>query len=100
MTPAGFSPLAPLGKENVHGGIDRAKAFALAAAAVGRSAKACGIGTKPGSTAGFSVRPAGAGWQVAIPVTGNMTGPSTWLAAGAKATPLNALAKHLAAGCP
>ena len=99
VTAAGSSPLAPLGKANAHGGIDRAQAFALAAAAVGRSATACGIGTRPGSTAGFSVHPSATGWLVTIPVTGKVTGVSTWLTAGAKAKAANALAKQIAVGC-
>jgi hypothetical protein len=99
VTAKGFSPLAPLGKADAHGGIDRAKAFALAAAAVGRSAKACGIGTKRGSTAGFSVKPSGAGWRVTIPVTGAHSGATIWTVAGQHATPLNAIAKTIAAGC-
>ena len=98
FTATSVSPLAPLGKANAHGGIDRAKAYQLAAAAVGKAAKACAL-TRLTTTAGISVKPAGPGWLVMIPVVGNVKGPSSWTAAGSTATPVNAVAKQLAAGC-
>jgi FecR-like protein len=100
VTPRGISPLAPIGKANAHGGIDREKAFDLVMSLVGRSATACGLQTPTGPEASrLAIKPASAGWVVSLKVAGKVSAVSTWSATAGKATPLNALAKQISAEC-
>jgi FecR protein len=92
------SKLAPIGKAGARGGIDIQKARDIALAFVDRFASACSL-TSP--HAGATVKPAGrATWTVTIPVQGKATGTSAWRVAAGRVSPLNALAKQIAAGCP
>lgn len=99
VTPAGTSRLAPLGKADARGGIDHEEAYALTSAAVAPSAKQCGLDTSlvPGS---FSIKPTVGGWLVTVNITGTHRGAATWLVSAGKVTPVNPLAKTIAAGCP
>jgi hypothetical protein len=95
-TRSGVSRLAPIGKAGARGGIDIEKARDLALAFVDRFASACSLT----SHAGAGVKPAGAAaWTVTIPLLGRATGTSAWRVAGSRVTPINALAKRIAAGC-
>ena len=91
------SKLAPIGKAGARGGVDIQTARDLALAAVDRSVSACGL-TSP--HAGATVTPAGgAAWTVTIPVQGKVSGSSTWRVAAGRASPSNALATQIVAGC-
>ena len=77
-----ISPLAPVGKVDVRGGIDRQTALRLTARLVGAAAKPCKL-TFPRSSS-FAVAPAPGGWLVSVrTAAGKAKGTSTWLA-GAK----------------
>jgi hypothetical protein len=98
VTATAISALAPLGKADAHGGIDRMIAQQLVLKAIAKSVGPCGLVTPP--TNAFSVKPSGAGWLVSVKaIAGKATGWSTWQAAGSAAKPLNAAAKKIAADC-
>ncbi|HEY2327771.1 MAG TPA: FecR family protein [Gaiellaceae bacterium] len=99
VTAAGVSPIAPIGKADARGGIDRVKAFQLVTAVIDRATSGCGLDEKMGATARFSVKPATRGWLVSLTVAGQAAGVTTWSVAGSKAKPVNALAKKLAGRC-
>ncbi|HVS84185.1 MAG TPA: FecR domain-containing protein [Gaiellaceae bacterium] len=98
VTPTAVSTLAPIGKADAHGGIDRAAAYRLVEGVIDRATAACGL-NEPAGKASFSTRPTAAGWAVTVPVAGKASGSTSWTAAGSKATPANALAKRIAAHC-
>jgi hypothetical protein len=98
VTRSSVSPVAAIGKVDLSGGIDRQTALRLVTKAVGSGTKPCGL--KFSRSGGFSVKPAPSGWVVSVKtVASTAKGVSTWLAAGAKATPANALAKRIATRC-
>jgi hypothetical protein len=97
VTAAGASPLAPIGKAGARGGVNRLKARDLVLAVIDRSVAACQLGA-PRMAAG--VKPAGAAaWTVSVTVQGNVKGVSLWRVGGGRVSPLNTLAKTIAAGC-
>ncbi len=92
--------LAPIGKANARGGIDRAKAYRLVIAIVGRFAKSCGLAVPTGPPARLlTVKPRAAGWLVTLAVTGKVSGASIWSVGRKKASPANAVVQQIAAGC-
>jgi hypothetical protein len=98
VTASGVSRLAPIGKADAYGGIDREKARDLVIAVIDGVSARCQL---TAVQAGVGVQPAGAlAWMVTVPVQGKATGTSSWRVAAGKATPLNATAQQLAAGCP
>jgi FecR protein len=97
VTRTAVSKVAPIGKANAHGGIDRPKAYQLTMAFLDRYAHACAL-TAPHPM--FTIKPAGsAAWSVTIAVQGKATGASTFRVAAHRVAPVNAVAKQIAGGC-
>jgi hypothetical protein len=73
----------------------KAKAIATVRAVLKANAPACGY--RIGRLTAVSAR---SGWRVTALTTGRTAGTSRWAIAAGKASPLNALARRIRAGCP
>lgn len=86
------------GKTGAVGGVGPARAYGLVLAHVKRAKGACGL--KPASGTPFALRTvASQGWEVALRLTGGVSGTATWLVSGAGVKPTNALATRIGRGC-
>jgi len=98
VTAKAITPLAAIGKAGARGGVNRAKALTLVAAALAKAKKGCELKT-PRSPAAFGLKTAPAGWLVSVRVSGKARGKSTWNVKGGRAGPKNAVAKRIARRC-
>lgn len=98
VSASGVSPLAPIGKAGARGGIDAEIALDRVLALIDRVTGSCKLTAAriaPGAQAASATA-----WTVTVPVQGKATGTSSWRVAAGKASPSNAIAQQLAAGCP
>ena len=99
VTPTSVSAVAAIGKANARGGVNRKNAGLIGLGVVGKNQVACAL--KFAHTGGgFSVKPTTDGWLVSVKsLSGKARGASSWFVTSKGASPRNAAAKKIAAGC-